>query len=113
MNFNDERECRQAAADIRAGADVVERNGWYQGYYYRLLTDKPDADCPVCALGGLNVAIDGHPSGPGGLRRGLAQAALEKHVKGPVSTWNDAEGQTAEAVIKTMRECADKLEAAK
>jgi hypothetical protein len=29
-----------------------------------------------------------------------------------VPRWNDEPGQTAEAVIKAMHECADKLEAA-
>lgn len=111
MIFYNDEDRRQAVADLRAGADVIERNGWHQGYYWLEVAGTPDRDCPVCALGGLNVAINGNPRATGSLRRYRAAEALEDHIDAYVPGWNDKPGQTAENVIKAMRACADRLEA--
>lgn len=110
-NVLTEWERRQAAEDLRAGADTIERNGWHQGSYYKRSFPLEPKDCAVCAMGGINIAVSGHPLGLGAAgRRANAMEALEART-GYLARWNDADGQTAEVVIKTMRDCADALEA--
>lgn len=112
MRFFNKKELQQAAADLRAGAEVIERNGWHQGDYYKRVEGLSIRDCPVCAAGALSVAVANLPLPRISNRLTNALQALQEHVHAfSVGNWNDQEEQTAENVIKTIRECADRLEA--
>lgn len=113
----------QVAADLRAAADVLERDGWTQGRYH-------DDDGCHCALGAIAVAIRGSsrpnpdrwkPWAENAIRL-RAGAALVAHSVGippdayhhprlDVSDWNDEYGRTAAEVIAALRAAADAAEA--
>jgi hypothetical protein len=108
----------QIAADCRAAADVIERNGWHQGSFFVQDFRKPPQDCAVCAGGALNIAIHGMPWGSGLMKHVLryndAFTVLSAYVDDPagsVALWNDEPGRTAEEVTAALRGLADKLEA--
>ena len=86
-----------AKETLLKAADLLETKGWLQHSFTNL------HGC-LCTLGALNVAA------------GLTADACEPNeaedifaefVGGFTATWNDAPDQTAENVIKTMRECAE------
>lgn len=117
-------------------AEIIERDGWYQGYYYEMpegngISGTADwykrdhaasRTAPVCALGALRRAAYGHSSYLEGGRepRGL-KAAAEKLSKlmpltavereaglehMPISSWNDKPERTAEDVILALKQAA-------
>jgi hypothetical protein len=104
-----------AVKDLRASADVIDRNGWAQGEYAERQEGKPVETWPVCALGAVNVATSGHPLGGGDWgtiqRFILTKETLSAHVGQSVIDWNDTPGRTAEQVTEAFRACADLIEA--
>ena len=111
----------ETAADLRAAADLIERDGWTQGRYH--------LDGCHCALGAIATAITGDPQADpdegifaadadGDMkmwtRWGRATRVLRWQIDGPgaaISEWNDEHGRTAEEVVAKMREAADVEEA--
>lgn len=118
----------QVAADLRAAADVLERDGWVQGIYH----DVIDGSVCHCAEGAIALAIGQHVHSddvPGDdytfldmgwwartsktlwARREAAEGALQVLTDGDVVHWNDAPGRTAAEVIAALRAAADRAEA--
>jgi hypothetical protein len=113
----------QTAADLRAAADVLERDGWTQEAYH------DDRGCH-CALGAIAVVTGFHdlqrgPYSDGewpelgcmvGGRPGAAAEQLAEFLRGVSSAhvvvqFNDEDGRTAAEVIAALRAAADAAEA--
>src|SRR2546423_6957485 len=112
----------QTAADCRAVADVIERNGWHQGSYFYAEPGKPAGQSRLCALGAINVVTHGVPWSPlwetAARERGAAVVmAITGYIKASgragetLVDWNDEPGRTAEEVTAAFRACADRIEA--
>lgn len=109
---------KTAAQILAEAADVIERNGWVQGRYYDFKQydrGTPAADCRVCLLGGINIAMWGNPSYPRADRRPAfyfqMTGELEKTVGSAwVDDWNDAVGRTVEEVIALLRTTAERID---
>lgn len=106
---------QQLVKDLRESADLIERNGWTQGAFWRAVDDKPAEECPVCSLGAIYTTTSGHPDGGSGswdvIQRFVAvKVALHDYLNEIVIYWNDKDDQTAEEVIRTFRLVADKVE---
>lgn len=96
-------------------ADVIERNGWTQGDWYDVDARGDSRECPVCALGAINVAggslPDEFPDGPRRAaalvladRLGVLEDALSYGLSNTVGRdWNDVAGRTAEEVVAELR----------
>lgn len=103
----------QVAADLRAAADVLERDGWIRGSLHKL------ASCGGghCALGAIHVAtgvVDdwGEEAQTAYQRAADAERLLTRHLNiGPLPAWNDRPGRTADEVIAALRDAADRAEA--
>jgi hypothetical protein len=110
-------ELQQVVKDLRACADLIEKNGWIQGDFYQEREGVPPVECPVCSVGAMYTVTGGHPSNEGvvdwaAIQRFIgAKNALWEFLPDNIIAWNDAKGRTAEEVIKAFRECADALEA--
>jgi hypothetical protein len=105
----------QVAADLRAAADVLERDGWTQGTYSR-------TDGCHCVAGAVYAAIccpdpceasdaEYHRVDEAltGLARFLGRSTLA--VEGVAIAWNDDPERTAAEVIAALRAAADAAEA--
>lgn len=107
----------EVADAAEKAAEVIEANGLHKGYLYD--EDKADegvkpADCPVDAVGAINVAVFGQPCWPSDSHTGslLAQTvalALQETVGKPVPGWNDEAGRTDDDVITRLLETAERL----
>lgn len=97
-------------------ANIIERNGWYQGSYfdrYALDGERSPNDCPVCTLGALNVALGAlNPSHDVDLN-GPAEMALRRYLNlddsdgaDSLADWNDRRCRTAEQVVAALRAAA-------
>lgn len=100
----------QVAADLRAAADVLERDGWTQHLYV-------DSNGCRCAAGAILGAIQPGATSDIDLssdqeeRYDAAWAVLWAEVGRGVQLWNDAPGRTAAEVIAALRAAADRAEA--
>ena len=106
----------QVAADLRAAAEILRREGWTQG------KNIDDEGCR-CILGALAcVATGGKTSqdnwelGPNRERFAELRAAVHDVLiydmpPGGVVGWNDAPGRTAREVIAALEAAADAAEA--
>jgi hypothetical protein len=122
------------ASTLRGAATYLETYGWNQRVYYG--GDLVDAFPPACADGAIGIAAYGYPalvpgdntSDPGfrdykravdylidyldlngiapKVNRIVGYCEPVDHGSDPYA-WNDHEGQTAEAVIATLRAAAD------
>jgi hypothetical protein len=104
----------QVAADLRAAADVLRRDGWTQGDYV--------ADGCHCLVGAIVAALGGK-DGEGSIpidnqpRALAARRTLAQHF-GDMSTdwwadlidWNDDPDRTADEVIAALEAAADAAE---
>ncbi len=91
----------QVAADLRAAAEVLKRDGWTQGKFYDRSTR-----CR-CVTGALNCATARSKR-----RFDSAWDALIPVIPDPnVIEWNDAPGRTADEVIAALLAAADAAEA--
>lgn len=120
----------QTIKDLRATADLIERNGLAKGRFFERAEGKEPPACPMCSLGGINTTVWGDPHGPTGAifllpdeeynalgqRQDNAIGAFAAHVGTgfyKVPEWNDADERTQEEVVSAFRDAADALEAAK
>jgi hypothetical protein len=93
----------QVAAELRAAADVLERDGWTQNAY----TDQNGCHC---VMGAAYVAM-GCPTTE--WAEGLTERVdavrdfLGTFLGRRPHLWNDAPGRTAEEVIAALRAAAD------
>ncbi len=89
------------AETLEAGAELIERNGWWQGGSGGGVETEMEG-IEVCAVLSLN--------GDWSLE---AEHALRAHLgletMADTYAWNDAPGQTKENVCRTLREVAAKL----
>ena len=112
----------RVAADLRAAAEVLRRDGWTQEEYHR--------PCGHCAQGAIAVATGFHVSlspysddaldfdivwrGVPEERATEARNALAAKVgihPWQIPNWNDDEGRTADEVIAALEAAADAAEA--
>lgn len=127
-----------AADDLRAAADLLERDGWTQGVYHRAVGGR----CAHCALGAVAVVTGFHRVGvpptyleevavgevdwdyarkpdlygtfstPEAKRNDAAVAWVRKVIDTHlIPDWNDAPERTADEVIAALREAADEADA--
>lgn len=93
----------QVAADLRAAADIIERDGWTQ-HSYR----EGAARCLVGAIEdvtGVWMTSDYDPAAM--FRKRAAYGAVAQVLgTGPIS-WNDRQHLTANEVVATLRDAAD------
>jgi hypothetical protein len=97
----------QVAADLRAAAEVLERDGWTQGVYHDL-----ESGCR-CAQGALDSIYGAHEA-EGSYDQAVEEAAND-HLAAVIGTpriisWNDEPGRTADEVIAALRAAADAAE---
>src|SRR5688500_1996049 len=107
---------------LDAAANIVIRDGWNQGTYYR--TENPEwneeeaKSAPCCQAGAVNRAALGYAWGPMGAidQRGLeardkADSYMREYVsselgQGSPIAWNDCPTTTADDVIAALRGAA-------
>ena len=97
----------QVAADLRAAADVLRRDGWTQGAYL-----NSDTGCR-CLVGALDYVYGRRGVGwMGDSSESEAYDALEAVIgdQSPIA-WNDRRGRTADEVIAALEAAADAAEA--
>jgi hypothetical protein len=109
----------QAASDLYATADMIERDGWHQGSNWNDLAGKLPNEAPACFFGSAYKVVHGFPWYPTSVaaldRANAAGYAVAGFLKLPslhaVASWNDERGRTAEEVCAVIRQAADKLTA--
>jgi hypothetical protein len=120
----------QVAADLRAAAEVLRRDGWTQGVFHRRADEGRICHCAEGAIQvtvgrHINIRPDEHCdagadwdmdySAPADRRYDAAEAALSAHVGasqcGGIPAWNDDENRTADEVIAALEAAADAAEA--
>lgn len=105
----------QLAADLRAAAEVLRRDGWTQGDYVGM----GGCRCLVGAVTKVLGGDDGEGSVPSDNSERLNEVrrAINVQVAGTsdywfdVIDWNDDESRTADEVIATLLAAADAAEA--
>ena len=98
----------QVAADLRAAAEVLERDGW-------TTQCRPDAATGRCLTEAVAAVI---PGGRGDMvwdketdyRFTTATQAMRDHLGGRISQWEEAPARTATEVIAALRAAADAAE---
>jgi hypothetical protein len=112
-----------STADILdQAADVIEHVGWYQGFFHASHLPEPEAGCPVCVIGGMNVAAGRAPNQWEHDDTRAAMAALVKFLGlfvddedefrdgeamvTAVGRWNDTLDRTAVEVTAALRAAA-------
>lgn len=102
----------ETAAVLDEAANVIRRNGWHQGEYFRAEEGKKPENCPVDITGAINIALHtGHPARGEGRRNRLGTwevaAIVNNHLDVvDVSEWNDEPDRTAEEVIAALESAA-------
>lgn len=115
----------QIAADLRAAADVLERDGWTQGSFHRLVDEGRICHCAEGAIAVAsgrhedvrpdpvsNSMVDWKPNTDASARHWDALDALAEVIDAHnIPSWNDTPGRTADEVIAALRAAADAVEA--
>lgn len=97
----------ETAAILDEAANVIERNGWTQGFYYDLSVDLPPAECPVCPLGAIGLAMGATNPKTDRAFGSPAEVALEQYLDiVTVADWNDDPERTVTEVIAALRGAA-------
>lgn len=99
---------------LRAAADILERNGWIQCAYFTPLPDRELKDCPVCAVGAINIALhtSPHVTYEPGMRTWDYVTLVDEFLdEVNLPDWNDEPGRTIDEVTAALRDCADELDA--
>jgi hypothetical protein len=101
---------------LHAAADLIERNGIHKGEFwpgYKNFGSNYVAGDPVCARGAFTVAMNCRGFDcTVGISKTLARFALDENATIlDLVKWNDSRTTTAELMAKTMRACADELDA--
>jgi len=105
----------QVAADLRAAAEVLRRDGWTQGTYH----DVDDDRVCHCAVGAIEAGtgywtLGGRTQLNPALRQRVdaAWSAVTPVIGTPdIFSWNDDEDRTADEVIAALEAAADAAEA--
>lgn len=96
----------ETADILDRAADVIERNGWYQDFYFDLGTDLPPTECPVCLLGAISIAM-GNRSPKTEVFGSPAEIAMERYLGVvAVADWNDDANRTVAEVLAALRGAA-------
>jgi hypothetical protein len=109
----------EAKVALLEAANVIEAQGWTQGYYWDIEQANsgiPVHLCRVCAMGALNIAIHGSPDdlakGTGERVANECFAAVRKEIgRAMIAAWNDDDERTAEEVISALRRAAEGISA--
>lgn len=116
----------QIAAVCEAAAEIIKVNGWHRGYFYdgeKFYDGTAMRECPVCALGGINTAVGGHPliglasDQRADIAVALADAAaiaVARHLgvgttPRDLAWWNDELERAQADVVKAFRDTAAEL----
>ena len=95
----------EVAQDLRAAADVLERDGWTQQMFCDPSTGAR------CVMGSLDAVYGPRDSrGVGDPNEAIAYIRLTEVIGPRVIQWNDAPGRTADEVIAALRAAADRAE---
>jgi arginine/ornithine N-succinyltransferase beta subunit len=94
----------QVADDLRAAADVLERDGWTQRNYV-------DRGGCRCMIGALAAATREDLRTWNTVRVDAGRKAMRDFLHQNLASWNDAEGRTAAEVTAALREAANTAEA--
>lgn len=98
----------QTAADLRAAAEVLRRDGWTQGAYRGARGSRCASDALCVVTGSTHQAEVG-----AAYERAMAAALALASATGAraVWLWNDTPGRTADEVIAALLAAADAVEA--
>lgn len=97
----------ETAAILDEAANVIEWNGWTQGFYYDASVDLPPAECPVCPIGAIGLAMGATNPKTDRAFGSPAEIALERYLGiAAVIDWNDDPDRTAAEVIAALRGAA-------
>ena len=100
----------QVAADLRAAAEVLRRDGWCQSRSHASTGEH-------CAAGAIEAAVDPNWQTSSGweaeqnVRFGAALNAVQRRIDLVLTGWNDAPGRTADEVIAALEAAADAAQA--
>jgi hypothetical protein len=101
----------QIAEVLDEAVAYLDNYGWLQGDYA-----QAEKECPVCAVGAINVAAFGTPypsssNGSWDVTSEIAETVVEQmQILGfDLAAWNDQEGRTKEEVTEALRSTAEKL----
>lgn len=96
-------------------ADVIERNGWYQGGFVQVERGRAPAESPCCVMGAINIAEGDDPLSS---IISAAMEALAEHLgvdldawdpdceDYPLGQWNDKVAESAGEAIGALRAAA-------
>lgn len=109
---------KTAAQILTEAADIIDRNGWIQNRYYDIEQagdGTPKAECRVCLLGALNIAMHGKPTHLRDASRPdffwVLMRAVEREADAEDAVdWNDTEGRTQDEVTALLRAVAGKVD---
>ncbi|MGW2920320.1 DUF6197 family protein [Streptomyces angustmyceticus] len=92
-------------------ADHIDRVGWIQGNLYDRAGGMPFNLCRVCAVGAINIALNGSPRFPsyGIDAHDVVQPLREALGCEEMADWNDAPGRTQAEVTAALRDTAAAL----
>lgn len=99
-------------------ADVIERNGWYQGDFCNSGRENvPPKECEVCVFGAILVAANREPTLGILVFQDPTARAFAAHLgfagdTNRVTRWNDDPTRTSVQVVHELRACAANLRAA-
>lgn len=97
---------------IQEAANLLEQKGWIQGDFAKdsngrlVASISPDATC-YCTVGAIRAAVYKASGETDTTIEGEAKRIIRRHIgKVGIAMWNDADDQTKENVISTLREAA-------
>lgn len=97
----------ETAAILDEAADIIERNGHCKGFYYETTVDLAPAECPVCPLGAIGLAMGATNPKTDRAFGSPAEVALERYLDvATVADWNDDPDRTVDEVIAALRGAA-------
>lgn len=106
----------EAKVALLEAANVIEAQGWTQGYYWDEEQARDGVSkhlCRVCAMGALHIAIYGSPDTralqeqQGGVLSDCLQAIRKVIGRAMIAAWNDDDGRTEEEVVSALRRAAE------
>lgn len=114
LTETDRLELKQAAVDLRGGANVIRRFGWGRGVFINPTTGR------VCVLGALRVHLAGNAQAAAAesfvgtsdvcRRYDAAHVELSDHLGQSAARWNDTECDSGPRAIAALEAAADRAE---
>lgn len=102
---------------LREAKAVIERNGWNRGDYYDTDLNRdagtPAAQCPVCLLGALRVAVNGHPKKSAGTDEAVNLLLItldDRDWYSGIPVWQDRPKRTVEDVFALLDAAIERAE---